>query len=423
MSTSRLNQPSQILTLLTMAAIILGLTAAAAAQTETVISPLDYSFSALIMDSAGNLYGTTMAGGNFNCGNGFGCGTVFELSPAAGGGWTKTVLYIFNGGSDGEGPGAGLVFDGNGNLYGTTTGGGGSTNCNSGCGTIFKLSHSSGSGWMEKVLHSFRGPDGSDPLSSLTLDAKGNLYGTTRSGGLLSGCGGGGCGTIFRLSGSAGFAVLHVFHGKADGYNPLGPLTLDAAGNLYGVTQFGGNFGSSCGPGGCGVVFKLTPASGIWPETILHTFVGTDGFYPNGGLVFDASHHLYGTADGGGTHGYGVVFKLSTVSDKWTALYAFTGGSDGGSPSSGVIFDKAGSLYGTTNTGLANGCNGSEAFCGQVFKLSPGTTGWQLSAQYPTPFAEPSGGNLVLDNLRNIYGIANADLYYGDGGGAYQIVP
>jgi len=418
-SNSRIKNPSQILILL--AAVILGLTAAAAAQTETVISSLDYSFSSLIFDSAGNLYGTTMAGGNFNCGNGFGCGTVFELSPASGGGWTKTVLYVFNGGSDGEGPGAGLVFDRAGNLYGTTTGGGGSANCNFGCGTIFRLSHSS-SDWTEQVLHRFRGPDGSDPISSLTFDSKGNLYGATRSGGLLTG-GGVGWGTIFRLSGSTGFAVLHFFHGKADGWNPLGPFTLDAAGNLYGVTEFGGNFGSACGPDGCGVVFKLTPASGMWPETILHTFVGTDGVYPNGGLVFDGSHHIYGTVSGGGAHGYGVVFKLSAFSDRFTAIYAFTGGTDGGGPYSGVIFDKAGNLYGTTDTGLANGCNGSEAFCGQVFELSPVTSGWQLSAQYPTPFAEPSGSNVVLDHLGNIYGIANEDLYYGDGGGAYQIVP
>jgi uncharacterized repeat protein (TIGR03803 family) len=411
MSNSRLNQSSQIL--IPLAVVILGLTAAAAAQTERVISSLDYSFSSLIFDSAGNLYGTTMTGGNYDCGNGLGCGTVFELSPAAGG-WTKTVLYVFNGGSDGAGPAAGLVLDRAGNLYGTTTGGGGSTNCNFGCGTIFRLSPSTG--WTEKVVHSFRGPDGADPISSLTLDAKGNLYGTTRLGAL-------GYGTIFRLSGSTGFGLLHVFRGKADGGNPLGPLTLDAAGNLYGAAQFGGHLGGACGPGGCGVVFKLTPASAIWPETILHTFVATDGVYPNGGLVFDGSHNLYGTTGGGGTLKYGVVFELSTVSDQLAALYAFTGGSDGGGPYSGVIFDKAGNLYGTTNTGLANGCNGSETFCGQVFELSPGTSGWQLSAQYPTPFANPSGSNVVLDRLGNIYGIANEELYYGDGGGAYQIVP
>lgn len=417
----RLNKLSQILTSLATAVLILGLITTATAQSETVISPLDFSFSGVIFDSAGNLYGTTFFGGNFNCGTGFGCGTVFELSPATGGGWTKTVLYIFNG-PDGENPSASLVFDKAGNLYGTTAGGGDSTNCYGGCGTIFRLSHSS-TGWTEKVLHSFHGPDGSDPVSSLTFDAKGNLYGTTRLGGLLSGCGGGGCGTIFRLSASMRFDVLHVFHGRADGFNPLGPLTLDAAGNLYGVTPFGGTSGSGCGPGGCGVVFKLTPASGIWPKTVLHAFAATEGVTPNGGLVFDGSHHLYGTTGGGGAHKYGVVFELSAVSGKLTTIYTFTGGSDGGSPYSGVIFDKTGNLYGTTNTGLANGCNGSETFCGQVFELSPGTSGWQLSAQYPTPFANPSGSNVVLDNLGNIYGIANSYTYYGDGGGAYQIVP
>lgn len=419
---SRFNKSSQALTLLALACVLLFLTGAGAAQSETVISSLDFSFSSLIMDSAGNLYGTTLAGGNFSCDNGLGCGTVFELSPVSGGGWTKNVLYVFTGGSDGAAPAGGLVFDKAGNLFGSASQGGGGTNCNAGCGTVFRLSHTS-AGWTEKTLHPFRGSDGSDPVSSLIFDAEGNLYGTTSAGGELSGCGGGGCGTIFRLSPSTGFAVLYFFRGKADGSVPLGPLTLDGAGNLYGVTQFGGRIGGACGPGGCGSVFKLTPASGAWPKTILHNFAGVDGFYPNGGLVFDRFENLYGTVIDGGTHKYGEVFKVSAVSNKFVELYAFTGGSDGGSPSSGVIFDKSGNLYGTTNSGLANGCNGTEAFCGQVFELSPGTTGSQLTAQYPTPFAQPSGGRVLLDNVGNIYGIANQDLYFGDGGGAYQIVP
>jgi hypothetical protein len=170
----------------------------------------------------------------------------------------------------------------------------------------------------------------------------------------------------------------------------------------------------------------LTAATGAWPETVLHTFVGTDGFEPNGGLVFDGSGNLYGTATGGGTPSWGVAFKLSHAGNIWreTTIYNFTGGSDGGNPISGLIFDSAGNLYGSSNGGFANGCDGSSAYCGQVFKLSPTTTGWKFDAQYPTPFTwNPTPGALVRDSSGNIYGIANEDLFFEDGGGAYQIIP
>jgi uncharacterized repeat protein (TIGR03803 family) len=423
--------PSRILSLLAIAATTLCLVANATAQTETLISSLPHSLSGMIFDSAGNLYGTTDTGGDFTCGNGFGCGTAFKLSPSSSGSWTQTVINTFEGGTHGIAPSASLVFDTAGNLYGTTINGGDYKNCPFGCGIAFRLSPVSDGSWTEQRLRWFTGgKDGAFPSGPVIFDSQGNLYGTTSAGGLLSGCGGAGCGTVYELSPTSNpkapwkLTLLHVFTGGADGSDPRGPLVFDASGNLYGVTHGGGNFGTACGPLGCGVAFKLTPSSAAWPETILHTFVGTDGSVPNGGLVFDGSHHLYGTTSSGGAHNWGEVFKLSTVLDNVTVLYAFTGGSDGGVPTSGVIFDNAGNLYGTSNGGFANGCDGSTAFCGQVFKLAPVTTGWQLSAQYPIPFLwNPPAGGLVLDHAGNIYGIANEDLFFGDGGGAYQVVP
>lgn len=398
------------------------------AQTEKYIAPVPLSQSGFIFDSSGNLYATSERGGNLNCGNGVGCGTVFELSQASGGGWTTTVLYHFQGGSDGESPYSTLVFDNAGNLYGTTAIGGGSANCNLGCGTVFKLSPTA-SGWTEKVIHSFDGTDGSAPFSGLILDDQGNLYGTTSGTTTSTGCSNGAsCGTVFEISlasGSPQFTVLHAFAGGSEGSIPLGPLTLDAAGDLYGVTAEGGNTGTHCGPLGCGVAFKLTPASGTWPETILHTFMGADGFSLNGGLTFDGRRqNLYGTAYGGGTYDWGEVFKLSVASGKLTVAYSFTGNGevDAGDPSSGVIFDKAGNLYGTTTGGFNNGCD-IEAYCGSVFKLSPSTSGWQFNAQYLIPKAwHPASGGIVLDHLGNIFGIADEE-HYRFVGEVYEVIP
>jgi uncharacterized repeat protein (TIGR03803 family) len=381
---------SHTLSLLALAAIVLGTTVLTTAQTETAIAYTPHSDSGLVFDAAGNLYGTTDNGGNLNCadGSGNGCGTVSELSPASGGGWTQTVLYSFNGGTDGEFPWSSLVFERAGNLYGTTVAGGGSSNCIRGCGTIFKLSHTS-AGWTEHVLHVFTGNDGSAPISALIFDAHGDLYGTTSTS---TGCASGvSCGTIYRFSLNSvpHFAVLNIFTGGASGSSPLGPLARDSAGNLYGVTAGGGNTGSNCGPNGCGVVFKLTPASGVWPETVLHTFVGTDGSSLNGGLIFDRYHRrLYGTANGGGSHNWGELFELSIATGKLIVPYSFTGDGnvDGGDPNSGVVFDAAGNLYGSAVGGFNNNCDFAGP-CGSVFKLSPSSGGWQISATYPTPNA------------------------------------
>ena len=259
----------------------------------------------LIFDKSGNLYGTTNEGGTD------GVGTVFELRPKQGGGWAEKVLYSFPmNKKQGRYPYGSLVFDAAGNLYGTTNGGG---SYNS--GTVFKLTPSGGGNWTEEVIYSFNYKDsgGSQPTAGLVIDAAGNLYGTTYFGN-GTGCGGGGCGTAFELMPSVGGGwtekVLHSFGSGMDGYGPYGRLVFDLAGNLYGNTLYGGAYV-------LGTVFKLTPsATGEWAETIIHNFgSGQDGQIPRGSLIMDASGNLFGTTFYGGTSiacgsGCGTVFEI-----------------------------------------------------------------------------------------------------------------
>ena len=302
----------------------------------------------LIEDLQGNLYGTTSRGGAS------GYGTVFKVDTTG----KETVLYSFTGGVDGGLPYASLVEDSLGNLYGTTFGGG-----VSGKGTVFKL-NSSG---KETVLYSFtNGADGGEPLGQLVMDAEGNLYGTASGGGNPA-CynahdGDYGCGTVFKVDTSGNQTALYSFTGTAgDGANPFGALVLDAQGNLYGTTGFGGT--SSCsldGSNGCGTVFKVDSTG---KGTVLHSFTGTggDGEYPSySGLVQDSQGNLYG-GSGGGTYGLGVVFKVDTTG-KETVLYSFKGTSGDGIGPNAVVPDSQGNLYGTTAAGGASGQ-------GTVFKL------------------------------------------------------
>jgi uncharacterized repeat protein (TIGR03803 family) len=257
--------------------------------------------SGLILDSSGNLYGTTEnGGGGTDCsGNYAGCGTVFELSPNGSGGWTETILYSFQGGSDGALPTSGLVFDQAGNLYGTTRFGGGTF------GTVFELSPKGSGGWTETILYTFtNNSDGAYP-QGLIFDQKGNLYGTTVGGGGLCGGGFNPCGTVFELSpnGSGGWTEtsLYVFQVSDGIWNPNPGLVFDQAGNLFGTTPASGENG--CVEGyGCGAVFELSPnGSGGWKETLLFSFQGgSDGVGPNPGLMFDQAGNLYGTAQAGG---------------------------------------------------------------------------------------------------------------------------
>jgi uncharacterized repeat protein (TIGR03803 family) len=369
-------------------------------MTETIL----YSFqggndgaqpsAGLILDQAGNLYGTTgEGGGNLSCANG--CGTVFELSPNSHGGWTETLLYIFgtNGGaSDGAYP-EGVIFDKSGNLYGPT-GSGGNGQCDhdgfSFCGTVFELTPNGSGGWAETIIYKFPSGDGDGygPNGGLIFDQSGNLYGTTGGGGANQCEGSGGCGVVFELSpnGSGGWteALLYSFGESgngSDGIFPAAGVIFDQSGNLYGTTLEGG---AACVDDGgyapCGTVFELSPnGSGGWSETILYSLQGgSDGAYPNAGLIFDGSGNLYSTtSSGGGTAcfsniGCGTAFELSPNGSRgWTEtiLYSFLGGNDGRSPYSGVIFDQSGHSYGTTSAGGGTGC-GNDYGCGVVFEIS-----------------------------------------------------
>ena len=254
----------------------------------------------MIFDAAGNLYGMTQQGGMNSC-DGKNCGTVFELSPRQDGGWTETVLHDFNNnGRDGVNPQAGLIIDDAGNLYGTTYRGG-IHNCRDGVRIVTQQ----GGSWTETVLHSFgHGSDGITPDANLTIDAAGNLYGTTYNGGIH------GRGIAFELTPREGGGwtetVLHSFGNGSDGANPYAGLIIDANGNLYGTTLAGGIHTA-------GTAFELSPRQGGgWTETILHSFGnGTDGNSPYAGLIFDAAGNLYGTTLEGGIHSYGVVFEIT----------------------------------------------------------------------------------------------------------------
>ena len=309
--------------------------------------------SAVIQDSNGRLYGTTTNGG-------YGYGTVFELSLQPVGGWKEKVLHSFNhDGTDGLIP-SGLVLDTAGNLYGTTGIGG-----FAGEGTVFELKRQTNGGWTEKVLYGFRdnATDGKNPSGKLVFDASGNLYGTTVDGGSSS------VGTAFELKREAvGIwkeRVLHTFtNNGTDGASPVSGLVLDAAGNLYGTTQFGGTFG-------VGTVFELSPNGiGGWTEKVLYSFSnnGTDGYYPYREVILDGAGNLYGTTFAGGFAGDGIAFELSAdVSGGWTeqVLHTFANnGADGGEPVCGLISDTAGNLYGTTS-------RGGTAAVGTVFKITP----------------------------------------------------
>jgi uncharacterized repeat protein (TIGR03803 family) len=321
----------------------------------------------VLRDASGNLYGTTEYGGKIrkSCGGvqAGGCGTVFKVNQAGKG----TVLYEFNGTPDGVFPGALLVEDDAGNLYGTTYMGGTDS-----LGAVFKVNISR----KETILHSFAGPpngggDGAFSYDGVIRDKSGNLYGVTFGGGAY------GVGVVYRIDSAGNETLLYSFSGGSGGANPDSVLLFDSKGNLYGTTENGGN--SECGGTGCGVVFELSPQSdGSWTETALYAFCSlsgcADGEGPIGPLVRDSSGNLYGETFRGGTYrnrngdACGVVFKLDTTG-KETVLHSFTGGADGAFPSGGLITDISGNLYGVTQEG------GAECFtsytCGVVFKITP----------------------------------------------------
>ncbi|MGB8013357.1 MAG: choice-of-anchor tandem repeat GloVer-containing protein [Terriglobales bacterium] len=348
----------------------------------------------LVADSSGNLYGATTEGGT--CGVGSGCGSVFELTPDANGGWTYKEIFSTYGG-------VAIAIDSQGNLY---------VSFDFVAGAVFELSQESGT-WRMSYAYGFTGAaDGSDPMAPVIVDANGNVYGTT----LNNDQWGDGYGTVFELTPAYDNQwqeqTLFTFtdSGGAGGAYPEGSLIMDHAGNLYGTATGGGTYGH-------GVVFKLHPTANGWKETILYSFQGgaNDGEFPYGNLIFDKEGNLYGTtAYGFGTdsaRGYGGVYKL-TPSGLITWLYVFTGGADGGNPGNGLAFDQLGNLYGTAGYGPPSQYTQyCPSGCGVVYELTPsrnnGTTTWTENVLYSftggsdgygssaTPYLDPDGNIYV----------------------------
>jgi uncharacterized repeat protein (TIGR03803 family) len=395
-----------------MALLVLGSVPPAHAQTYTFTTLYNFTgtngdgdqpidIGGLIMDSSGNLYGTTSAGGTLNnaCIPGS-CGTVFKLDTHG----NETVLHTFDF-SDGGAPLSGLISDKSNNLYGTTQNGGGGS-CNGGCGTAFKLDPN---GNNFATLYSFTSAngDGAYPVGGLTMGTQsGTLYGATQFGG------GSGAGTVFDLDLSSNTeTVVYSFKGSPnDGANPIGNLVTDSAGNLYGTTSVGGISNTTTCNGVCGIVFKVD-ANGN--ETVLHYFDFNDGAFPLGGLVLDGSGNLYGTTENGGSSTNcpgrcGTVFKLDTNGNNFTVLHNF-GLSDGANPVAGLIMDGSGNLYGTTESGGSSAncpasSNTGSPGCGTIFKL--GTNGNNFTVLHSfnrTDGSFPSGA-LLRDASGNLYG-------------------
>jgi uncharacterized repeat protein (TIGR03803 family) len=321
----------------------------------------------LVTDAQGDLYGTTVEGGNMICP--YGCGTVYELSPPAPGGqWTQTVLYSFQGGHlqggvDGWQPRAGLYMDGAGNLFGTTALGG-PNGCwsGSGCGIVFELTPSANGTWGKSTIYSFQGGnDGAEPYGRLI--ARGSvLYGTT-SGGLNDTDG---KSTAFSLTNAGGWrkTVLHIFTGGAnDGDHPTAGLYMDVHGNLFGTTYGGGASNH-------GIVFELSPAGVTWGETIVHSFDAPgDGSIPVASLTPGLNGVLYGTTVAGGQYGLGTVFTLALSAGHWTEniLHSFGAPSDAAEPFTGVTVLPNGSVLGTSLFGgYSQLCSGG---CGTIYEL------------------------------------------------------
>ena len=388
--------------------IALSLVTATATTTDVIFSfeeeEGEYADTDLETDSAGNIYGTTVLGGEF------GSGTVFQLRPTPNG-WEHTVLYSFTGGADGGEPYKGVTIDRRGNLYGTAvTGGSGS--CEGGCGVVYKLTKSGGT-WNQTVIHAFTGgDDGSGPGARVTLDRSGDIYGMTPTGGAN------GVGTVYKIhphSGSWDFQVIHTFTGGADGATGSAGRMLLEHGRLFGAATVGGLYGS-------GVVFELTPtAVGEWDFRALYSFHGQpDGSFPYGALL-RASGKIYGTTYYGGKNGIGAVYELSPRRvGEWDGrvIYSFQTGSDGNSPISNLVRDAAGNLYGTTSEGGLGR--------GTIFKLTPiGGGQWTESVVHPFE-GPPDGGfsynGMIGDRFGNFYG---ATVHGGtdDDGCVYKFTP
>jgi len=295
-----------------------------------------YPLGGLVADSSGNLYGATAGCGAHSV------GVIYELARS-GATYTERVIYTFTGGPDGAYPYADLAIDSQGRLDGTTVQGGGG-GCRGGCGVLFQLVRNGGK-WTERVLHQFKnnGVDGRYPDAGITLDSKGNIYGTTSAGGADQ------YGIVFRLSpDKTGYqeTILHYFYGVNDGCTLYSGVALDSSSNLYGVTY-------GCGKYGYGTVYQFKRSGKKHVNNVVLQFNGSNGQLPmdsGGKVAVDYSGNVYGTATLGGAYGSGTVFKLTGGSFVYTDLHDFdpSNRTDGFYPEGGVSLDHAGSLYGTT---------------------------------------------------------------------------
>jgi uncharacterized repeat protein (TIGR03803 family) len=408
-----------------LSAIFLMLSAltAMATTSETVLYSFPGSgsgsnpYANLVADTTGDLYGTTGGGGSSaNCNLGSGCGTIFELTQQSGV-WTETVLYSFQGTpvGDGASPQAGLVLKA-GALYGTTASGG-----KFGHGIVFELAPpaKAGGAWTETVLYSFAGgTDGSSSASGVIFDGT-SLCGTTPLGGSSN------FGIVFELTppkkkgGAWTESILYNFTGRSDGGKPYGSLLLYAK-SLYGTTLDGGTASQ-------GEVFKLTPpavAGGPWTQGVLYSFTGgKDGGKPYANVILGKAGVLYGTTGLGGSSGYGTVFELIPGKNgaPWTesALYSFSGGPDGAYARYGVVLDTKGNLYGTTGVGTTNS--------GVVYELTPPAKkggAWTESVLW-TFSGGSDGGDTTAGLLLSggmLYGTTSLGGQYSDGA-VFSVVP
>ena len=379
----------------------------------------------LVQDAKGNLYGAARGGGAY------GVGTIFELSPPsqAGGAWTKTTIYNFlSWGTTGYIPSSGLIRDSGGALYGTTYVGGDSR-CM--CGVLYKLipPAQQGGAWTQQVLHAFTsaGTDGRLPNASIVINSHGTIYGVTQQGGTWD------SGVLYQVKPGTGGTftetVLYSFGSNQDASTPNGPLVLDSTGNLYGVTSLGGAFNQ----GAVYKFIPPTKAGGKGTESILFSFGGgtlSSGITPVGDIVFDIAGNLYGVTNAGGNGvSDGVVYQLQPATGAWieNVLFDFNGAT-GRNPAAGLTFNPAnGSLYGTTSAG-----NSMKAGSGIVFQLTPPALkggAWTETTLYDFTFfvngALPAG-RILIDSSGNLDGTTlNGGLYGCDGycGVVYQVVP
>jgi uncharacterized repeat protein (TIGR03803 family) len=338
----------------------------------------------MAMDQAGNLYGTVYSGGDLNGCGGYGCGVVFELNTNN----LVSVLHTFTAGPDGSNPAAGLVRSASGVAFNGVTFGGGS-----GPGVVFNVAPRptpckvAFCPWNLTPIHTFDFNDGNGPVATLIRDAQNNLYGTTEAGG--AGCQPDGCGTVFKIDAQGQHTILHSFN-SSDGNDPMSTMLLDAAGNIYGTTYYGGTYNQ-------GVVFELDP-NGLL--TVLWNFTGgADGANPVAGVIADKNGILYGTTQFGGTYGDGVVYKVDPGTHIETPIHQFRG-LDGEWPLSPLLMDNNGNFYGTT-------AMGGPYFSGVVYELD---AQYHETTLHNFTFNDgyyPTNGSLLMDQQGNLYGTTN----------------